>query len=51
MATFQYAPQKENKGFPKGEKFSFIDSVAYAEGSIVSKILVRNDKGNVTMFA
>jgi len=51
MATFQFAPQKENKGFPKGEKFSFIDSVSYAEGSIVSKILVRNDKGNVTMFA
>lgn len=51
MATFQYAPQKENKGFPKGEKFSFTDSVSYADGSIVSKILVRNDKGNVTMFA
>lgn len=51
MATFQYAPKKENKGFPKGEKFSFTESVSYADGSIVSKILVRNDKGNVTMFA
>lgn len=51
MTTFKYTPQKEHKGFPKGEKFSFNESVAYAEGSIVSKILVRNDKGNVTMFA
>lgn len=51
MATFQYAPKKENKGFPKGETFSFNDSVSYAEGSIVSKILLRNDKGNITMFS
>ena len=41
----------EKKEFPKAEKFSFADSVAYAEGSIVSKILLRNDKGNVTLFA
>ena len=41
----------EKKEFPKAEKFSFVDSVAYAEGSIVSKILLRNEKGNVTLFA
>jgi quercetin dioxygenase-like cupin family protein len=41
----------EKKEFPKAEKFSFTDSVSYAEGSIVSKILLRNDKGNVTLFA
>jgi len=41
----------ENKGFPKAQKFNFIDSVAYADGSVVSKILLRNDKGNVTLFA
>jgi len=27
------------------------DKVAYAEGSVVSKIIIRNDKGNVTLFA
>jgi quercetin dioxygenase-like cupin family protein len=41
----------EKKEFPKAEKFSFADSIAYAEGSIVSKILLRNEKGNVTLFA
>jgi quercetin dioxygenase-like cupin family protein len=41
----------EKKEFPKAEKFSFIDSVTYADDSIVSKILLRNDKGNVTLFA
>jgi len=41
----------EKKEFPKAEKFSFTDSVTYADDSIVSKILLRNDKGNVTLFA
>jgi len=46
-----YTFNKENKGFPKAQKFNFNESVAYAEGSVVSKILLRNDKGNVTLFA
>ena len=41
----------EKKEFPKAEKFSFTDSVTYADDSVVSKILLRNDKGNVTLFA
>jgi len=41
----------ENKSFPTAEKFSMTDKVAYAEGSVVSKIIIRNDKGNVTLFA
>ena len=41
----------EKKEFPKAEKFCFTDSVTYADDSIVSKILLRNDKGNVTLFA
>ena len=41
----------EKREFPKAEKFNFADSVPYADGSIVSKILLRNDKGNVTLFA
>jgi len=28
-----------------------IDKVAYAEGSIVSKIIIRNERGNITLFA
>jgi quercetin dioxygenase-like cupin family protein len=51
MATFQYSPGDEKKGFPKGETFNFSNSVDYAEGAIVSKILLRNDKGNITMFS
>jgi len=41
----------ENKAFPTAEKFSMTDSVAYAEGSVVSKIIIRNEKGNITLFA
>jgi len=41
----------EKKEFPKAEKFSFTDSVTYADDSIVSKILLRNEMGNVTLFA
>ena len=41
----------ENKSFPTAEKFSMTDKAAYAEGSVVSKIIIRNDKGNVTLFA
>ncbi len=41
----------ENKSFPIAEKFSMTEKVAYAEGSVVSKIIIRNDKGNVTLFA
>ncbi|MDP4239595.1 MAG: cupin domain-containing protein [Bacteroidota bacterium] len=41
----------EKKEFPKAEKFNFTDSVTYADGSIVSKILLRNEKGNITLFA
>lgn len=49
MTQFKFNPPKEH--FPKGEKFSFIDSIAYADGSIVSKILMRNERGNITLFA
>ena len=41
----------ENKAFPVAEKFSMTNKVAYAEGSVVSKIIIRNEKGNVTLFA
>lgn len=51
MSDFKFAPKMENKSFPTSEKFSMTDKVAYAEGSVVSKIIIRNDKGNVTLFA
>ena len=51
MSDFKLAPKKENKAFPTAEKFSMTDKVAYAEGSVVSKIIIRNERGNVTLFA
>jgi quercetin dioxygenase-like cupin family protein len=41
----------EKKEFPKAQAFKFVESVDYADGSIVSKILLRNEKGNLTLFA
>lgn len=40
-----------NKAFPTAEKFCMTDKVAYAEGSVVSKIIIRNERGNITLFA
>lgn len=51
MSQFQFAPKKENKAFPAAEKFNMTEKVSYAEGSVVSKIIIRNEKGNVTLFA
>jgi len=51
MSQFKFQPNMENKAFPTAEKFSMTEKVQYAEGSIVSKIIIRNEKGNVTLFA
>ena len=51
MNNFKLTPNMENKAFVTAQKFSMTDKVAYAEGSVVSKIIIRNDKGNVTLFA
>ena len=51
MSDFKLAPKMENKAFPTAEKFIMTDKVAYAEGSVVSKIIIRNERGNVTLFA
>jgi len=51
MTPFQYAPKRENKTFPTSEKFSMTDKIEYAEGAVVSKIIIRNERGNVTLFA
>lgn len=39
------------KSFPAAEKFILNDKVIYSEGSVVSKIIIRNEHGNVTLFA
>ena len=51
MSEFKMAPQAGNKAFPTAEKFSMTEKVQYAEGSVVSKIIIRNERGNVTLFA
>ncbi|MBW7846848.1 MAG: cupin domain-containing protein [Bacteroidales bacterium] len=37
--------------FEKSVVFSFKDSVAYAESGVVSRQVMKNEKGNVTLFA
>ena len=41
----------ENRVFPTAVVFNLTEKVAYAEGSVVSKIIIRNEKGNLTLFA
>lgn len=51
MSDFKFAPKVEKKNFPVSEKFSMTEKVQYADGSVVSKIIIRNERGNVTLFA
>jgi len=51
MNQFKFQPKMENKAFPTAEKFSLTEKVSYAEGSVVSKIIIRNERGNLTLFA
>ena len=37
--------------FPKGKIFSFINEIDFAQGSIVSKIILKKETGNVTLFS
>ena len=37
--------------FEKGKKFSFGDSIEYADNAIVSKHILKKTTGNVTLFA
>ena len=41
----------EDAGVQKGLPFHLADCVDYAEGSIVSKILLKKDIGNITLFS
>jgi len=40
-----------NTIFEKSRKYHLKESVDYADGSVVSKIITKNDAGNVTLFA
>lgn len=41
----------EQKVFEKAKSYNLKESVDYAEGAIVSKIIAKNDAGNLTLFA
>lgn len=43
--------QPQTTQLPSAEAVSLVDLVAYQDGGIVSKTLVRNDAGNLTLFA
>lgn len=45
------AAAQPKKSFPVAEVYKMTEKVAYAEGSVVSKIIIRNERGNVTLFA
>lgn len=40
-----------NNEFEKGSKFSFSDSIDYADKAVVSKHVLRKGTGNITLFA
>jgi quercetin dioxygenase-like cupin family protein len=41
----------DNSNFENSKPYQLRDAVEYAEGSIVSKIITKNDAGNITLFA
>ncbi|MDD3722600.1 MAG: cupin domain-containing protein [Lutibacter sp.] len=41
----------EKNEFGKGVKFSFNNSIAYAENAVVSKQILKKETGNISLFA
>ena len=39
------------KGFETAKTFGFSDSVEYSEGAIVSKMVLKKETGNISLFA
>jgi len=37
--------------FERGKKFSYDKSISYAEKAVVSKIVLKNEKGDISLFA
>lgn len=40
-----------NNEFNKGQKFSFTESISYADKAVVSKHILKKETGNVSLFA
>ncbi len=40
-----------NNEFQKGEKFSYNDSISYADQAVVSKHIIKKETGNISLFA
>ncbi|MGB5666357.1 MAG: cupin domain-containing protein [Maribacter sp.] len=40
-----------NNEFEKGEKFTFANSISYAEKAVVSKHVLKKETGNISLFA
>jgi quercetin dioxygenase-like cupin family protein len=41
----------ESNEFEKGKVFSFVDSVEYASGGILSKTVLNKETGNISLFS
>ncbi|PKP21498.1 MAG: cupin domain-containing protein [Bacteroidetes bacterium HGW-Bacteroidetes-21] len=39
------------EAFKKAEKFTLNNSVDYTDGGVISKIITRNNAGNITLFS
>jgi quercetin dioxygenase-like cupin family protein len=50
MTQLHYQSEKKT-AFPSAEIFNMQSKIDYAEGSVVSKIIIRNERGNVTLMA
>lgn len=46
-----FSIDNKNIGFAHSQSHSLADSVNYAEGAIVSKIISKKETGNITLFA
>jgi len=46
-----FSIDNKNVGFANSQSHSLVDSVSYADGSIVSKIVSKKETGNITLFA
>jgi len=40
-----------NNEFEKGKKFSFSESISYADKAVVSKHILKKETGNISLFA
>ena len=47
----QEADMNDNAETPKGTPLNLEQHVAYADGAVVSKTLLKKDTGNITLFA